>query len=143
LSFSTAKWSIFLINAYQRLPSLVKTFNSNFLFNSSNFQYDKLNENIWKFPFYLLPVQDQKDFRFFMQHAMVPYDMKLFFIGDLNLNLFIKVYILKISAFICKDLVSMNFEYCFIVLDNENGLLLFHGFARNYEWLRSILKRIK
>jgi hypothetical protein len=39
----------------------------------------------------MLPVQDQKDFRLLMQHAMIPYDMKLFFIGELNLDLFIKV----------------------------------------------------
>ncbi len=56
-------------------------------------QNDKLNKDIWKFPSYLLPVQDQKDYRFFMQHAMISHDMRLLFIGKLNFDLFISVWV--------------------------------------------------
>jgi hypothetical protein len=75
---------------YQNQVSFLKTFFGNSQ-NCVKLQNEDLSDMIWNFPWYLLPLDLQKDFLFVMMNVARSSEINLFYIGSLNLETFVTV----------------------------------------------------
>jgi hypothetical protein len=81
-----------LISSYAMLLAMVlETFYICVIGFLYQHQFEEFNKMVWDFPWYLLPLKLQKEYFVMMMNANQSSELKLFYIGPLNLETFVNV----------------------------------------------------